>query len=235
MSNTAAKLTVRKKPSVPGQNCLWIALYNRRGPPHNHDTQYHWAYILGTKSRVLKREGIRFNVWKSHRLDLIPENKREHENKIIEPEGVRSTHGGCHTNSLFSLFQLAEIKNEQALRLHLMAHAIAEADTTRSWTCYDWVEAIFYDLLTDKSILTCLSTDTAEQIGGFESVMTECAIPGIHCHDSAWTAPEVTDHGILPRSHPGTSKVEVKVANWELSTSSPSKLLDHLRAHLSER
>lgn len=38
-----------------------------------------------------------------------------------------------------------------------MAHAFAEVESARLWTCYDWVEAIFYDLLTDKSILLCLA------------------------------------------------------------------------------
>jgi len=216
MSETLIKNSALKTPSIPEKNCLWIAVYDRRGLPHDHGTQHHWAYVIGTKGEVLEREGLRFNVWKSHRLNLMPENKLEHENKIFEPENVRSTYGGCHINNPFSLFQLAEIKDERALRLHLMAHAIADAESARSWTCYDWVEAIFYDLLTDKSILICLSKSVDQQIGDFKKVMAVCTIPGIHCHDSAWIAPkikDITDHGIVPNIHADTTQEKTEVAN----------------------
>lgn len=220
MSKTSVEYSVSKTHLNHEKNCLWIALYDRRGSPHTHETHYHWAYVLGTKTKLLEREGIRFNIWKSHRLNLIPENKLEHENKIFEPESVRSTHDGCHTNNPFSMFQLAEIKDERALRLHLMAHAIADAEETRQWMCYDWIEAIFYDLMTDKAILFCLGTDGKGQIADFEAVRAECVVPGLHCHESAWSAPEITNHGILPKSVTGVSEIKAEVASREYSTSS---------------
>lgn len=236
MSISLARYENLQPPPPPEKTWLWIVVYENGGTTHNDETNHHWAYVIGTKTDVLQRKGIRFNVWKCHRLELGPESKLQHQDKIFEPESALSSHGGCHTQKPFSFFQLAQNKDGNAFRRHLLTYAIPDTDGTSGWTCHDWVRTIFDNLPTDRAISLCQSTRSQGRINDFAEVEAECAVPGVHRHEDApgntgsW---KMTEQGIQTKTSQGTTHVEVEYADREVPTSPRTQLLENLRRQIS--
>lgn len=206
---------------------LWIIVYENGRKSHYNGTHRHWAYVIGTKPNVLQRKGIRFNVWKCHDLKLDPHVKFEkYEDEIFEPEGALSSYGDCLTKTFFWYFQLAEIKDEKALRLHLLAHAIPEVQITSTWTCYDWMRVIFNGLVTDRAISLVRSPKSGKEITRFEEIEAEYIVPN--------SRNSLDIVGIQAKTSPGT-QVSADIVVSQAVTSQHTGILEDLRARLGRR
>ena len=236
MSTSLARLDNLEGPPPHEKTWLWIMLYQNPGTSHNDTTQHHWAYVTGTKTNILQHKGARFNIWKCQRLELDPESKLQHQDQIFEAEDSPSSHGGCYTQAPYSSFQLAEIKDENAFRRHLLTYAIPDNGDARGRTCHDWVKAIFEDLKSDHALSLCQSTRSNKKINDFAEVEARCANPGIHCYDgtpdhsSSW---RVTEQGIRTRERSGSTQVETEHARREAPRSPRAELMEGLRRQLS--